>query len=204
MYTLFLIYNSGLSYAFECPWKYQTTKRNDMLLCNDGFSCDGEIDGYTCCNDHLGRSLCPNNLPVMCNARRCATSEKHPTGDYCCQKSEEFCKALYGVGERQCNLDTSLSHSNEYFCPWMHDAALREDLIKCVDGYLCDGINDPLGHGCCKNHGGISVCPGTHRVMCDKPICANGTDYCCVGSSNECVTKYNTTTRPCEKFKQGN
>ena len=191
----------GLSLGVQCPWNYQTTKKTDMLICNDGFSCNGELDGFTCCNDHLGRALCPKNQPVMCNARECATSENNNMKDYCCEKSENICEEFYGVGKRICNLNDSLLYHKLYSCPWKHDAAPRHNLMKCVDGHLCKGDSDLLGRGCCWNHGGISVCPSNYPVMCDQPICGNGTDYCCEGSSEECLKKYKTKARPCEKIE---
>ena len=53
----------------DCPWEYQTTKQDDVLLCNDGYSCNGQThpEGYGCCNRHLGRALCMRNSPFMCN-----------------------------------------------------------------------------------------------------------------------------------------
>ena len=132
----------------------------------------------------------------MCNVTGCGSSKEFPQGDYCCEKKEQcdVRRPCISTGVRQTTI--------KYRCPWRHDATPRINLWKCSDGHLCNTFNDPVGLACCRNHGGISVCPSNYPVMCDKPYCANGTDYCCEGSTNDCKNKYGGKERPCEMITQ--
>lgn len=184
----------------DCPWEYQTTKQDDVLLCNDGYSCNGQThpEGYGCCNRHLGRALCMRNSPFMCNHTGCGASKEFPDGDFCCEKKEN-CNAM-----RPCDSKGTIQPIVKYRCPWKHESTPIKNLCKCSDGHFCNALTHPLGYACCKSHGGFSVCPSNYPVMCDNPTCANGTDYSCEGSKYDCEKTCGGTERPCETITQGN
>ena len=63
----------------KCPWLTLTDEVN-VLECGDGTHCNGQSDGWGCCNDHGKRSKCPPNYPIMCTIKKCGG------GDHCCEK----------------------------------------------------------------------------------------------------------------------
>ena len=54
------------------------------MECGDGTHCNGQSDGWTCCNIHGKRSKCPPNFPIMCANKGC-------WGDHCCQPTTQQC-----------------------------------------------------------------------------------------------------------------
>ena len=87
-------------------------------MCMDGYFCNAVTDpmGYACCNSHGGRALCPANFPVMCDAKECGIAKDPITGDesdgdFCCEASPYYCKALYGGPPKYCYMGKSLSVS---------------------------------------------------------------------------------------------
>ena len=78
----------------SCPW-LTPTNFDDVLECKDGTHCNGEMMGWSCCNNHGGRAKCPANSPTMCGRPFCAAGGS----DYCCY-TEDGCKD-YG-GTRPC------------------------------------------------------------------------------------------------------
>ena len=144
----------------------------------------------------------------MCNSRTCAVTDKYPLGDYCCEKSVEECPQPLSSetqpGVRQCYVGSESVHEEIYTCSWKYDATAQNDTWECSDGYLCNALVDPLGHQCCKYHGGLKLCPKNYPVMCNSTQCANGLDYCCEAREYYCESKYNDTTRPCEIATDGN
>ena len=137
------------------------------------------------------------NSPIMCNYTGCGKSEEFPDGDYCCENKEN-CEVV-----RTCDTAEKIQPLVQYRCPWKYDATPRENLWKCSDGHYCNIFDDPLQDACCKDHGGFSVCPSNYPVMCDKPLCVNGTEYCCEGSEEDCKRKYGGKERPCEIITDG-
>jgi len=87
-------------YYGQCLWRYTATTFPDYWMCMDGHFCNGAFEGYDCCNVHGGRALCPANFPVMCKAKQCAITVDDDGfasgGDFCCEASLYYCKALYG------------------------------------------------------------------------------------------------------------
>lgn len=54
-----------------------------MLECLDGTRCNVQNSGWSCCENHLGRAKCPQDLPVMCEDLCGGDTE------YCCGTSCE-------------------------------------------------------------------------------------------------------------------
>ena len=87
---------------YTCPWKYETTNKNDTWGCFDGYLCNDLKDpgGFGCCKNHGGRKICPPNYPVMCNTLECASAT-----DYCCEKHGYYCQSKYNTTIRACERD---------------------------------------------------------------------------------------------------
>ena len=64
----------------NCSWLTPTNEEN-VLECVDGTHCNGQSDGWGCCNNHGKRSKCPPNYPIMCAAKPCGGRD-----DHCCEK----------------------------------------------------------------------------------------------------------------------
>ena len=215
VFTFLFLHNIS---ATHCQNK--STARDDIFKCNDGYPCNHEKEGWKCCNEHGGRELCSKNWPVMCNARTCAITEKHTLGDYCCEKTVDECPqtslfehqqststSISNITEpvvRKCDPESESIHEEIYACSWKYETIKQNDSWGCFDGYLCNALVDPLGHQCCKNHGGLKLCPQNFPVMCNSNKCSNGTDYCCEAREYYCESKYNVSTRPCEIATDGN
>ena len=204
---MIFLFSNAIS-GIYCPWKNKSTAQYDIYKCNDGYSCNHEKEGWGCCNEHGGRELCSKNWPVMCNARTCAVTDKHPLGDYCCEKSAEECPQTLSnetqSGVRQCDLENESIHEEIYKCSWNYETTAQNDTWECFDGYWCNALVDPLGYQCCKYHGGLKLCPKNYPVMCNSTQCSNGNDYCCEAREYYCESKYNGITRPCEIIIDGN
>ena len=61
-----------------------------MLKCKDGYHCNVDNEGYSCCNERGGRAKCPKNWPNMCVEKACADKR-----DHCCA-SEGVCEERHG------------------------------------------------------------------------------------------------------------
>ena len=61
-----------------------------MLKCKDGYHCNVDNEGYSCCNKRGGRAKCPKNWPNMCVEKACADKR-----DHCCA-SEGVCEERHG------------------------------------------------------------------------------------------------------------
>ena len=72
------------------------TKIDNVFECRNGVRCNGETDGWDCCNLRGGRARCPANNPIMCAQPYCAAGGS----DYCCYTEDEC--SDYG-GMRPCN-----------------------------------------------------------------------------------------------------
>ena len=83
-----------------------TTEQDNVYKCNNGFSCNGFIEGFDCCKRHGGRELCPQNYPVMCDSRRCVNGT-----DYCCESTELYCRRLYNATSRPCKIPKQCNKS---------------------------------------------------------------------------------------------
>lgn len=56
-----------------------------MLECLDGTRCNVQDSGWSCCENHLGRAKCPQNLPVMCD-ELCGRETEYCCGTSCEQR----------------------------------------------------------------------------------------------------------------------
>jgi hypothetical protein len=96
-----------------CPWKEGHSNEDDVLKCMDGHSCNIKYHGWDCCVQHGGRSNCPKNFPVMCQASHCgATPYLWPMHGPTVPKPSEHCCELDCTplqGERVCMRSTILA-----------------------------------------------------------------------------------------------
>lgn len=74
----------------NCPWLKSNTGSIDVIGCSDGTMCNASLSSWLCCGVYE-RTLCPLNLPRMCENTTCGN------GHHCC---EEDCSE-YG-GDRHC------------------------------------------------------------------------------------------------------
>lgn len=103
-----------------CPWESAHSGGDNVLLCANGQSCNGETDGWACCSSKGGRAQCPSNLPVMCAVSNgCAGGS-----DYCCAPTAGTCSGgVRGCGA-QCadkQLNGAEWHDADgatYNCAW--------------------------------------------------------------------------------------
>jgi len=80
----------------RCPWLNESSGEHDVIVCGDGTRCNAETaaDGWSCCNNHGGRALCPSNYPNFCKMMNLCGSAK----DYCCG-DEDTCAGMNGLRE---------------------------------------------------------------------------------------------------------
>merc|ERR1719414_1040728 len=88
-----------------------------------------------------------------------------------CKKETETCEWEYKEGdwEHSCK-----GKPSKVRCPWLEGTTLVDDQLECMDGFTCDGQDDPA---CCDLHGGRAKCPPNHAHMCEVP-CGEGA-HCC-------------------------
>ena len=76
-----------------CPWQ-TSTNRDYVLQCGNGAMCNGEMEGWSCCNDKGKRARCPLNTPHMCaTPNECAGGQDH----CCAQNCEEGNRPCSGI-----------------------------------------------------------------------------------------------------------
>jgi len=156
----------------------KTTDIDDVLECADGTQCNGDKEGWACCDGNGGRAVCPPNWPNMC-----ASPSGSPSGtDYSCQKN---CKEIHD-GNRPCK------------CTFQETTDV-DDMFRCMDGTTCMGDHKAGIWDCCDPNGGRAMCPPNWPVMCANPVGSPaGTDYACWDTAAKCDEGGRGGERKCE------
>merc|ERR1719285_1155169 len=83
----------------QCLHLQGTTGQTNIMVCMDGTTCNGAVEGWDCCTCRGGRKQCPSNFPELC-----ATPDQCGGGTAHCCSTNCADPANYQGGVRQCPL----------------------------------------------------------------------------------------------------
>ncbi|CAD7965313.1 unnamed protein product [Amoebophrya sp. A120] len=76
-----------LQCPWQCPWDPPVPLDTNEMLCGDNTVCNVGLEGWSCCNAHGGRKVCPNGYQMCAQNSKCKTDCSTAGGLRACEDS---------------------------------------------------------------------------------------------------------------------